>query len=542
MTRPSDHIDSTPGSNASPVGLGFGGYLRWFWRQLTSMRVAILLLLLLAVAAIPGSILPQRGADPNGVTQYQSQNPDLFKVLDAFPIQAFDVYSSVWFSAIYLLLFVSLIGCVLPRTKHHWQAMRSRPPRTPSRLGRMAGFTETELRNDEATAAEAAQVAEQAVEQARGLLKRQRYRTEVYRQGQSVSVSAERGYLRETGNLVFHGALVGVLITVGLGGGFGYQGQRTLVEGETNVNALIDYDSFTPGRFFDDSSLPPFSVRLDTFDVTYVTPDDGKPAALGQATDFTAHVTVFDTDGTERKETVKVNQPLRINGTNIYLLGNGYAPTITVRNAEGVSVFHESVPFLPQGADLTSLGVLKIPYGLGEEQVGMMGFFYPTQVELESGAYSSNYPDLINPLLTLDVFTGDLGINDGVPQSVYSLNQDKLTKLTGRGTEKKSLELRIGDTVDLPNGLGTVTLDAVPRFVSFDLHQNPAQGWVLFFALLATTGLLTSLFIPRRRVWVKATPVEGGVRIEYAALARGDDPTLEGAVADLVAKHRESLG
>ena len=120
--RPEDYDDGTLGASDAVDGrgkvtspeLGLRGYLRWFWRQLTSMRVALILLLLLAVATIPGSLVPQRGADPNGVLQYQQDHPDLFKVLDAFPIQAFDVYSSVWFSAIYLLLFVSLIGCVLP--------------------------------------------------------------------------------------------------------------------------------------------------------------------------------------------------------------------------------------------------------------------------------------------------------------------------------------------------------------------------------------------------------------------------------------------
>ena len=85
----------------------------------------------LAVAAIPGSIFPQRMANPNGVTQWESDNPDLFPIVDA--LQLFDVYQSVWFSAIYLLLFVSLVGCILPRTKHHIKALRQRPPRPQAR-------------------------------------------------------------------------------------------------------------------------------------------------------------------------------------------------------------------------------------------------------------------------------------------------------------------------------------------------------------------------------------------------------------------------
>src|SRR3954451_6824857 len=119
MSRPSDHYDSKPvpgnDSIAQPK-LGFTGWLRWFWRQLTSMRTALFLLLLLAIAAVPGSLVPQRSSDPNGVTQYFATNPDLAPFLDK--LQAFDVYSSAWFSSIYILLFISLIGCVIPRTKH----------------------------------------------------------------------------------------------------------------------------------------------------------------------------------------------------------------------------------------------------------------------------------------------------------------------------------------------------------------------------------------------------------------------------------------
>lgn len=514
--------------------------LQWFWRQLTSMKVALLLLLLLAVAAVPGSLFPQRAADPNGVDAYEASNPELFKILDAFPLQMFDVYSSVWFSAIYILLFVSLIGCVLPRIAAHWRAVRSNPPRTPARLQRMVAFTETVLNNPEASKQDAQTVAEQAIHQAQAVLKRMRYRTVIFADADSVSVSAERGYLRETGNLIFHVALVGVLIAVGIGGGFAYQGQKVVVEGDSMVNALIDYDTFNPGRFFDDSSLPPFGMRFDKFDAEYVTPDDGNAKAIGKPTDYTAYVTIFETDGTEHAETIKVNHPYRIDGAQVYLLAHGYAPTLTIRNADGETVFSEAVPFIPQDQNLTSLGVIKVPFGLSE-QMGLRGFFYPTKTELESGAYTSNYPELENPLLTLDVFVGDLGLNKGIPVSALALDTSAMTQLTGRAIDVESLELTVGDTVDLPNGLGTLSLDSVPAFAAFDVNHNPAQVWILFFALLATTGLLSSLFIPRRRVWVKAVAARGGVTLQYAALARGDDPALQRAVDEIVAAHRQVL-
>ncbi len=547
MSRPSDHFDSaepaesptkdSDGSDVTLPKLGLVGWLRWFWRQLTSMRTALFLLLLLALAAVPGSLVPQRAADPNGVTQYFVDNPDLAPFLDK--LQLFNVYTSVWFSAIYLLLFVSLIGCVVPRTKHHFDALRAKPPRTPARLSRLAGFTTREVPAP-AAGSEASVTAASVVESARGLLKRQRYRTVVFagadrRTGREiVSVSAERGYMRETGNLVFHSALVGILITVGVGGGFGYQGQRVVVEGQTFVNTLLAYDSFNPGRFFSDSQLSPYKITLDSFSASYETQS---LKAFGQPTDYTAAVTTVDASGNTAQNDIKVNSPLQIGGTDVYLLGNGYAPTITVRNPAGDVVFTDSVPFLPQDAALTSLGVVKVPDGLST-QVGLIGFFYPTQAQADTGVYYSSFPDLQYPVLTLNVYDGDLGLDGGVPASVYSLNTDTMTQLTGGSTGVKSLELKPGETVDLPNGLGTVSLDGVKRFASLDVHHDPTQGWVLVFAILVLAGLLTSLFIPRRRVWVKATErADGSVHVEYAGLARGDDPRLVEAVTALADRH-----
>ncbi|MEV1131993.1 cytochrome c biogenesis protein ResB [Agromyces sp. NPDC049794] len=561
MSRPDDHIDaperSTDAASARSAQdgvvtqpkLGFTGWLRFAWRQLTSMRTALLLLLLLAIAAVPGSLVPQRSSDPNGVTQYFADNPDLAPVLESF--QMFDVYTSAWFSAVYLLLFVSLIGCVIPRTKHHFEALRARPPRTPARLSRLAGYTDRALAVPTGSTTEAA--ADAAIDAAAKQLQQSGYRVERYELRGEASVSAERGYLRETGNLVFHTALLGVLVAVGIGGGFGFSGQRVVVEGQSFVNTLAAYDSFNPGRFFDDANLEPYRLELEELDAVYETQNQ---EAIGQPIDFTANVSVQGQGGAAEPGVVKVNEPLRVHGTDVYLLGNGYAPTITVRNPDGDVVFTDSVPFLPQDANLTSIGVVKVPDGL-DEQLGMVGFFYPTQSTLGSGAYTSSYPDLVYPVLTLNVYQGDLGINEGTPTSVYTLDPSGMEQLTGGTTGVDSIELMPGETVDLPDGLGSITFEdasaetggapdaaaddysqSVSRFASFDIHDDPSQGWVLAFAILILAGLLVSLFVPRRRMWVKAARRSDGTMVlEYAGLARGEDPGLEEAVAAFADRH-----
>lgn len=506
--------------------LGFVGTLRWFWRQLTSMRTALLLLLLLAIAAIPGSLVPQRAADPNGVSQYFADNKDLAPILDKF--QLFDVYSSAWFSAIYLLLFISLIGCVVPRVRFHWDALRTDPPRTPAHLDRLPAHATFTVKSTPDT----------AVETAHAVLKKQGFRAVRYDSKGRLTVSAERGYMRETGNLMFHAALVGVLISVGVGGGYGFAGQRVIYEGQAFTNTLLAYDSFNPGRWFSPSTLEPYTVTLDSFTTVY---EEKNQNAIGQPTDYTAKVTTQMRGGKPQGAEIKVNEPLRFGDTDIYLLGNGYAPQVTVRNAAGDVIFADTIPFLPQDKNLTSVGVVKLPDGL-PEQLGLIGFFYPTVSEGHSGAFFSMYPDLIDPMLTFNVWKGDLGLNDGVPRSVYTLDTSKMTKLTGQKTDLKSLELRPGDTVALPEGLGSVTFDGVKRFVSLDVHHDPAQGWVLFFALLSLGSLLFSLFIPRRRMWVAVTASgKSGSSVQVAALARGEDASLDLRVRELSGQIRAAL-
>ena len=124
--------------DATPAGTGTGpsaGWLRWGWRQLTSMRTALVLLFLLALGSVPGSVLPQQGADPAAVQQYYASHPALAPWLNHLGL--FNVFAAPWFAAIYLLLFTSLVGCVVPRTFKLAGSARTPPPRAPRNLGRL---------------------------------------------------------------------------------------------------------------------------------------------------------------------------------------------------------------------------------------------------------------------------------------------------------------------------------------------------------------------------------------------------------------------
>src|ERR1700685_2941940 len=127
---------------ASPAAgsLGTSAWLKWAWRQLTSMRIALVLLFLLALGSVPGSMLPQEGTDPGGVQQYYTSHPAIAPLLNHLGL--FNVFAAPWFAAIYLLLFASLVGCVVPRTFRLAGSARTLPPRAPRTLARLPRFAE----------------------------------------------------------------------------------------------------------------------------------------------------------------------------------------------------------------------------------------------------------------------------------------------------------------------------------------------------------------------------------------------------------------
>jgi cytochrome c biogenesis protein len=505
-------LSSSDAAGGVPA-IGVVGWLRWAWRQLTSMRVALLLLVLLAVAAVPGTVFPQRGQDAAKVAQYIADHGTLGTWLDRLGV--FEVYTSVWFSAIYLLLFVSLVGCILPRSRQHWAALRARPPRTPRRFGRFPVQTSASS-SDEPRA---------VAQRAAAVLRRgRRYRVDVHDEGGGTwSASAERGYLRETGNLVFHLALVGLLVAIATGQLLHYRAQVLVIQGNGFANAETSFDTFEHGRAFDAARLEPFTVRLDDFAARF------DPDTL-QSRDFTASVTVTEPGAVPVARTIKVNHPLDVGGTKVYLQGNGYAPEVTVHDAAGEVAFSGPVPFLPQDQVYTSRGVVKVPdVSGGQPQIGLVGYLLPTAVQTPAGSWISVRPQPTAPLLVLSVWSGDLGLDTGVPQNVYRLDESGLTQAVDSSGAPVTLVVRPGQTVTLPNDLGTLTFDGIRRYAAFDLRRDPALGWLLGFALAALAGLAASLFTPRRRLWLRAAPAIGGedrgslAAVTAAGLARGDD-------------------
>ena len=486
--------------DTQPPQLSGIGFLRWIWRQLTSMRTALVLLLLLAVASIPGSIFPQRSQNPLKVNEYYGTNPALAQWLDRLSL--FNVYSSPWFSAIYILLFISLIGCVVPRTWEHFKSARALPPLTPKNLERLEEFQEFSSNRSP----------EEILQAAEAALRARRYRI----RNLSDSLGAEKGFIRETGNLLFHLSLILLLLGVAFGSLGGMRADVIVSEGETFTNVATSYDSLNTGGLFAIDNIPPFTITVKKFTAKY-------DLVTNAPQDYQLQALVVDEPGKPAREvTVKVNKPLTFGDTRVYLQANGYSPIVTVRNQAGAVVLRGPIPFLPQDGNLTSTGAIKVPDM--EPQLGFVAKFLPTAERTAARGGFSTYPEALKPLLDLAAWSGDLGLDSGIPQSVYRIDTEKLRQIG-------LASLAPGQTWNIPGGVGSITFDGFTPWVNLQVVRDPGKGFSLVGAIAILLGLLVSLFGRRHRIWVRVSQKDGDTIVHIAGLTRS--PGLDEEIRSL---------
>lgn len=509
--------------------------VRAAWRWLTSMRTALILLFLLAFAAIPGALLPQRSLSESKVDEYLANNGTMGEIFDK--LQLFDVFSSVWFTAIYVLLFASLVGCIIPRTIEHWKAMRTSPARAPKNLGRLPmnddGVVDKPL--DEVKADVSSRLKRWHLTETPAAEDR----------AGALSFSAERGFFREFGNLVFHLGLVALLITIAAGKLLYYEGQIILitdtgteiqdeaVQGAVNTpfcnTAPANFDSLRPGLLFDGTGLNPFCVQVEDFVADYL--------PNGQAEMFTSNIRWADGDTmrepTEEwnEQTLRVNHPLRVADDRVYLQGHGFAPAMRVTwpNGESRTSIVQFRPddttfFLSSGAMRFDppAGMYPDLYERRQNQIAIEGLFAPTaEFTGESGALlTSVYPAMNDPAVAVDVYRGDAGLDTGRSQQLFSLDRDLMH--SGQLEKIDRVNLKEGEDVTLDDGTKIEFLGA-KEFVNLQVSHDPTQVWVLWSSIAMLAGLVVSLAVKRRRLWVRLHPVsDTATRVEFGGLARTD--------------------
>ena len=437
---------------------------------------------------------------------YFVDHPAVAPILDRLGM--FEVFASPWFAAVYLLLFTSLVGCLFPRCLEHARRLRQGPPPVPRHLHRLPdhGSHDVDLDPSAATA------------RLTQRLKTHRFRVRQDETPDGLAIAAERGRLKETGNLVFHLSLLAMLLSLAAGKMWGYEGNILVTEGNGFCNSFQQYDRYAAGPLVDQDTLTPLCVDLEDFRATY--------EPNGTAASYTADIGVQTYPGSPtRQVTIGVNDPLRISGDRVYVTGHGFSPSFTITLPDGRTFDQLTAPFLPQdNRTFGSQGVVKLPDladGTGDG-FAIEGFFAPTGV-VTGGVLASVDARPLDPQVAIIAYRGYLGLNSGLPQSVYTLDRRQID--LGALTRIGAANLGIGDSTTLEDGT-TIRFDGYREFAALQVSHDPAQLAVLISAIAIFLGLVANLMIPQQRVFARLTTRPGGSgppgsTVSVAVLSRG---------------------
>lgn len=484
MQAPSIEAPTTPPRRPSAGPLAF---LRAAWRKLRQMRTAIILLFVLAAGASVGSLFPQRPVNELKVDDWIANHRGVARLAEWFGL--FDVYGSWWFTAIYVLLLVSVVGCIVPRYLAFARQLRSRP-RTDGSLDGLQQYRESVVPLSP----------EGALEHAERTLRDRRFRVA----RSNGTVAGEKGHRREFGSIVFHTAFLLLLVGVVVGKGYGFSGQVAVVEGERFTDTHVAYDQIREGRFFNEDHRG-FSVELTDFQVQFH--DNGIPR------EYISRIRVYEDDNLVTATRVRVNEPFVYRGVNVFQLAWGYAPRVVVRQ-NGKVLSDAPIVTLQDGETGAWRGVVKVPQTT-PRQLGIELYFYNDLETADTNGDGvpevafNRSPYARRPIVFFQSFRGDLGLDR--PQSVYVLDKTAMVASDVGGVP-------VSGTTELADGV-TISFPEVKQYSVFQIASDPGTPMMLAAAILILVGLITALYSSRRRVWVRASPDGAGARVEVAGQA-----------------------
>ena len=451
---------NAPGAAAQPSAMDrVDGGLEGLWHLLTSMRVAMILMLAIAVLGVFGSLLIQAPSGVLGDAAAKAEWLDSVRpryggwtnILDG--LQLFEVFNSILFRILVAALTISLIACSIHRIPGIIRT--STKPRVDVGPAFFEHAPQHEAIVVRRTAAETQSIVE-------GVLKARRYRTLTADDG-TVHLYADRFRFAPWAGLIGHLSLVLILAGAIIGGMFGYRDSGfTLAEGQTlpvaaEAGLTIQLLDFT-----------------DKYDTT-----------TGAPIDYASQVVLYK-DGQEiQRHTVRVNDPLRYNGTTFYQAFFGAAATMTVTDAEGnVLVQSEGVPLAWRTNDENRpIGSFNIP---GSSYVGWV-----------SGTLGGNDPAVKPGQAAVALYTAGEG----------TLVEEKVVD---QGTP-----VTIGDL--------TVTFERESQFTGLNVARDPGVLLVWGGSILLFLGFLIRFTIPHKRIWgrIVARP-NGGSVLGMATLTQKD--------------------
>jgi len=310
--------------------------LEGLWHFLSSMRVAMVIMLAIAALGVVGSLIIQ--APPGVLVDAQAKAGWLDEIRPKYgnwtgfldTLQLFQIFNSLVFRILVATLTISLVACSIHRIPGTWRTT------TKPRVDVGPQFFEHAPQHEAIvvrhTPAETLAIVE-------GVMRGRHYRLLTTDDG-AIHIYGDRFRWAAWAGLIAHISIVVILLGAIVGGMFGYRdAQFTIAEGQTLPVA----------------AEPGLSVQLIDFTDKYDT-------VTGSPIDYASQIVVFK-DGAEiDRHTVRVNDPYRYGDTTFYQAFFGAAAVMTVTDASGKELYSGGVPLAWRtNADNRPVGSLTVP-------------------------------------------------------------------------------------------------------------------------------------------------------------------------------------
>jgi cytochrome c biogenesis protein len=407
------------------------------WRFMTSVRLALVLILVIAAAVLAGTLLmqapPSVVADPVAYDQWLERARSKYGLwTDPFAaLQLFNVFHSLWFRLLVGLLTANIIVCSVNRWKGIWATAF----RTRTRM-REAFFDRARFNARLETAMPAAEAAERVGR----AISHARYRVQTEADNTSVAVYADKNRLCRFGTLFSHLSIVLILVGVVVGGIWGFSDPEFIV---------------AEGSVRDVGMGTGLSVGLDHFTDEYYL--EGPPK------DFRSDLVIYENGVEVKRGTVRVNSPLSYHGVQFHQSFYGQAAVLAVRDEGGAVVFDEGVPLAWRTGDVgRPFGSFNLP-----EQGLVVYVIGPA-----SGMNDPLIPAGETRVEVYDQATGALVAMENLTQ--------------GTGKELAGLNF---------------TFERERRFTGLKVVKDPGVNIIWAAAGLMILGLVMLFYFPYRRLW-----------------------------------------
>lgn len=467
MTHQVESRPLTPATNPAPAAAAptlmdrVDRGLEWLWHFLSSMRLAMVIMLAIAALAIPGTIFRQMPAEialanpqnpselaqwVDGVRPFYGTWTDIWNTLGFY-----NVFNGLPFRILVMVLTVSLIACSIHRIPGMIRTA------TKPRVDVGPAFFDHAPQHE---AIVSRQSAEETTAVVTAVLRGRRYRVVTADNG-TVSIYGDRWRWLTFSGLIAHLAIVLILAGAIIGGAFGFRDPEFAISEGASRAVTAD---------------PGLAIRLDDFTDKYDT-------TTGMPIDYVSSVTVLRNGQPESTWQIRVNDPLRVDGITFYQAGFGSSAVMDIKDAQGNTLVNEGIPFTWQlNAEERPLGIYQL-----EAQ---------NQVIWVMGTTGDSGDRIAPGQVEVQVF--DSGAS--APADSKVIDMGKPATIAGM----------------------SMTFVRETQHTRLNVAKDPGVPFVWIGSLLITVGFSIRFMFPHKRLWGRITARGNGAVVGLATLTSRD--------------------